>query len=179
MVYGDETSTVIRNTEALPLSFVCRAWRPVASPQEAYELLTAPDFPWRACVAVEQRPGAQIPPAPAEDGRALTPATLVEHGPRRVVVELSEGEEGILVLNDCYFPGWKAFVDGERRPIHRVNGTFRGVFVEAGDREVVFRYAPASFRYGLILSVVGIVILAAIAVPLPGMLECMLRARTR
>ena len=60
--------------------------------------------------------------------------------------------------------GWEtinAYVDGERRPIHRVNVIFRGVWLDQGRHEVVFRYEPPSFRWGAVLSVVGLLAIAA------------------
>ena len=59
---------------------------------------------------------------------------------------------GLLVLSEQYYPGWKAFVDGKRVPIYAVDGIFRGVFLEAGNHIVEFKYQPLSFIIGAVVS---------------------------
>ncbi len=174
LVYEDELSKIYENGDALPLAYVSRGWQEVASPEEAYDLLAQADFPWQTRVAVEAAGGARVARPPDEDARPHVAAPIVARHPHEVVVELP-ADAGLLVLSDTFYPGWKAFVDGEPRPIHRVNGTFRGVFVEAGDRKVVFRYAPASFRWGVVLSLVGVA--ALLGVVLSGSAGLVARSR--
>lgn len=162
--YEDNLTKIYENTDALPLAYVSRQWQEVGSPGEAYDLLTADDGAWRSTTAVELR-GAHAPePSVLDETAAHTPVKIAEHRPHRVTLDLDGETTGLLVLSDCYYPGWTARVDGERRPIHRANGTFRGIFVDAGDRQVVFTYEPASFRYGLALTVAGLIVLVAVAV---------------
>lgn len=60
--------------------------------------------------------------------------------------------DGLLLLTDQAFPGWKVFVDGEEREILTANMIFRAVGLEAGTHEVEFRYEPLSIRLGAIVS---------------------------
>ncbi|MEK6589753.1 MAG: YfhO family protein, partial [Nitrospinota bacterium] len=55
---------------------------------------------------------------------------------------------GLLILGDTWFPGWKAFVDGIERKIYRVNYIQRGVFLEHGKHNIEFVYTPASYTVG-------------------------------
>ncbi|MCP5041655.1 MAG: YfhO family protein, partial [bacterium] len=59
---------------------------------------------------------------------------------------------GYLVLNDAFYPGWKAYVDGHEVEILRANSIFRAVAVAADANEVRFEYAPESFKVGLAVS---------------------------
>jgi uncharacterized membrane protein YfhO len=71
------------------------------------------------------------------------------------------------VLTDLHYPGWKATVDGERADMHRVNYLLRGTTLPAGRHRVEFRYEPASFRVGWIVSVLALAgLVAAVAVGL-------------
>ncbi len=63
-----------------------------------------------------------------------------------------------LFLSDSYYPGWKAYVDGEEREIHRANYLFRAVIIEPGEHRVRFEYDPFSFKLGLAISVTTILI---------------------
>jgi O-antigen/teichoic acid export membrane protein len=72
-----------------------------------------------------------------------------------------------LILNDSYFPGWKAFLrpfgaaeeQEQETAIVRVNGNFRGVMLEPGHWSVRFRYSPRSFLLGGLASFMGGIIL--------------------
>ena len=72
---------------------------------------------------------------------------------------------GTLVLADTFYPGWKARVDGVDAPIVRADAMFRAVGVPAGARQVVFVYAPASVRSGLMVSAASLLLAALLAVP--------------
>ena len=79
----------------------------------------------------------------------------------RVVVSAECAARCLLVLPDLHYPGWVALVDGRDAPIERTNAIFRGVWLEPGAHEVVFHFAPASFRIGTALFVATVVALAA------------------
>jgi hypothetical protein len=81
------------------------------------------------------------PRAYIERGATRIPMTVADKSPRKVIVEVSNGP-GRLVLNDLFFPGWRAFIDGSPVPIERVNGLSRGVHVPAAEGVVTFIYAP-------------------------------------
>jgi hypothetical protein len=65
---------------------------------------------------------------------------------------------GFLFVSDAYFPGWRAWVDGQAAEIYQANLAFRALYVPAGVHEVVMRYVPASVRWGLVISGVGVVV---------------------
>jgi hypothetical protein len=54
----------------------------------------------------------------------------------------------ILVLTDAYFPGWKAFVDGQPAEIMPAYHAFRAVAVPEGARSVIFRFEPPDLKIG-------------------------------
>lgn len=59
-------------------------------------------------------------------------------------------DPGVLVLSDTYYPGWKVTVDGRPSRLLRANYALRGVYLPGGNHRVVFRFAPASLRLGLL-----------------------------
>jgi uncharacterized membrane protein YfhO len=69
----------------------------------------------------------------------------------------------VAVLSDNWYPGWKATVDGRDAPIERVDYMLRGVRVGAGVHRIEMRYEPTSYRIGWIVSLLGVVALAATA----------------
>ncbi len=97
----------------------------------------------------------------------LDPAQIAGYRNIEVVIDAAVDEASWLILNDSFFPGWKAYVrplgasqdDESEVSITRVNGNFRGVTLPSGDWTVRFRYSPATFQLGGLLSAMGVIIL--------------------
>ncbi|MBC7326646.1 YfhO family protein [bacterium] len=64
--------------------------------------------------------------------------------------------ESYLLMNETFYPGWKAFVDGKEEKILPANYLFQSVHLAPGEHEVVFAYRPTSFKIGLYLALLGI-----------------------
>jgi len=68
----------------------------------------------------------------------------------QVHIQANSPGEGLLVFNESYDPGWRAFVEGRQVPVFRVNAVVQGVVVPAGPHEVRLVYYPAGLRVGCI-----------------------------
>ncbi|MBE2220070.1 MAG: oligosaccharide flippase family protein, partial [Anaerolineae bacterium] len=97
-----------------------------------------------------------------------TPAAIDHYGSSEVILTTSISEPSWLILNDSYYPGWKAFVrpartsedEEEQVDVVLVNGNFRGILLEeAGDWTVRYKYSPTSFQLGGLASFMGLIIL--------------------
>ncbi len=86
-------------------------------------------------------------------------AEIVSYEPNRVTVKVQTDNNALLYLSDTHFPGWNAFVDGKETNVYRANYTFRAVEVPAGAKIVEFRYEPASFFWGGVISAISLIIL--------------------
>ncbi len=51
-----------------------------------------------------------------------------------------------LVFNDCYYPGWRAYVNGKEVKLYRANVAFKGIWVPAGKHDVEFVFV-SGWRY--------------------------------
>ncbi len=95
---------------------------------------------------------------------------IVDDTAARVALRTSSTRSGFLVLNDSYYAGWKAFVDGEAREIYRANDLFRAIHLPPGEHSVEFVYRPLSVYVGVAISVLtltaaaGYVIIAGVCV---------------
>ncbi len=101
--------------------------------------------------------GAPPPVLPAEalspgTARAGGQAAIVSYQPERVLIQADLASPGYLVLTDSYYPGWRAFVDGQEQPVLRAEYLFRAVYLTTGSHQVEFRYEPGSFRWGMAIS---------------------------
>jgi hypothetical protein len=70
-----------------------------------------------------------------------------------VTVKAYTSSPALLVLSEVYYPaGWNAYIDGAATEIFKTNYVLRSIVVPAGQHEVVFRFEPASYKTGLLVS---------------------------
>gem|GEM_PF-3591745 len=77
-----------------------------------------------------------------------------------VGIEVKARYPGLLVLNDIFYPGWQAFIDGKETKILPANYLFRSVLVPAGNHLVTFKYRPLSLLIGVGMAFLGVIILS-------------------
>ena len=97
----------------------------------------------------------------AASGTGTGEAEVTEYTPTRVRVQVRADAPGWLLLADNWYPGWRTSVDGQPAKLHRADWVLRAVFVPAGSHEVEFRFAPATFRVGLAITVAALAGLTA------------------
>jgi hypothetical protein len=96
---------------------------------------------------------------------AVTPAesvAITRYEPQRVEILANLEHPGLVILADIYYPGWYLTIDGEPATIYRTNRMMRGAAVKAGRHMLVYTYDPGSFRLGGVLSIAGLLVLAAL-----------------
>src|SRR5262249_11630196 len=96
---------------------------------------------------------------------AVTPAesvAITRYEPQHVELVARLERPGLIILADVDYPGWKLAIDGTPAPIYRTNRLMRGAAVTAGRHTLVYTYDPASFRIGGMLSIAGLLVLAAL-----------------
>jgi hypothetical protein len=98
-------------------------------------------------VAVVEAPSA----LPAAPGRILSVARSMEW----LEVTAEADAAATLVVNDAYWPGWRAFIDGREVPIFPADGVVRAVPWPAGLHTLVMRYEPSEPKVGAGLSAAG------------------------
>lgn len=88
-------------------------------------------------------------------------ARVVADTSNSVQVVFRAGAPSYLVLNDAYYPGWQAWLDGKAVPIRRADYLMRAIQVPAGTHRLVFTYAPVSYLAGLVISVLSALAIVA------------------
>jgi hypothetical protein len=130
-----------------------RAWlvhgiQPAKDDVTALSILADPDFDPRA-TAVVTGASENRPAGAAASGERVT---VLAWEAERIALAAEVVSPAILVLADSDYPGWQATVDGTAADILRANYLFRGIALEPGSHEIVFTYAPASWRWGVMIS---------------------------
>ena len=90
------------------------------------------------------------------------PVSVDAYNENEIVLAANAEKTGYLVLSEVWYPGWRATINGEDAPILRANYTLRALPVPAGELEIRMWYAPESWRWGLTLFAMGILLFAGL-----------------
>ena len=92
---------------------------------------------------------------------ANTPGTstidFIKYTPGYIKLSCTTSQPGLFFISDTYFPGWHARVDGKETKIIRTDYAFQGLWLTQGTHTIELNYDPASFKYGVLLSIIGII----------------------
>ena len=76
-------------------------------------------------------------------------------------------EDGLFYTSISYVDGWKAYVDGKEVEIKPVGGAMLAFNIDKGSHVIRLKYTPEGVPTGIIISVIGVLIFAAmIALPI-------------
>jgi hypothetical protein len=78
--------------------------------------------------------------------------TVVKDDPMAIVIATDGADTALVVLGDLDYPGWRATIDGRPAPIIAADGVLRGVLVPPGPHCVEYRYVPASWGWGVMVT---------------------------
>jgi hypothetical protein len=149
VVYGTGRMWIYRLNVSGPRAYVAQHVSPIDS-EAVLGQEELPEFnrETEALIDHESLPllKASYTPAAPGSAKAKGEARIVSYQRNSVTLEVESSQNGILVLHDIHYPGWEAWVDGERRPILRTNLLFRGVEVPAGRHRVEFHFRPMSLE---------------------------------
>ena len=147
---------VYRNEAALPRAYLVNAWKLMDSVDEMFAYVRTHPFDARTMALLETpRPSGLPKPTVGNPGTAIVTARTSTRMEIQVEAEL----RAVLVAVEAYYPGWKAWVDGEPATIFPVNSAFRGLVVPAGSHTVSFAYEPEAFRLALWASAAALLLM--------------------
>ncbi|HWP47506.1 MAG TPA: YfhO family protein [Candidatus Limnocylindrales bacterium] len=92
------------------------------------------------------------------ESEKLNPVLIREYHPTRITLQTQRPTEGLLLLRETFYPGWKAFIDKTEVEIRRANYIQRAVKIPKGEHVVQFRYEPTSYKLGLFLTLLTLLI---------------------
>jgi len=147
---------VFENTAALPRFFFVDRIQQVASLAAAHDLIEQHEIDLHHA-AIVQNP-MELPPA--DNGSQAGDVTVTRYQPARIELALKTPRAALLVLSETYYPGWKAWIDGEPTAIFPVDLALRGVVVPAGEHRLRMEFHPAIFPVSLGVSLGTALLLA-------------------
>jgi hypothetical protein len=152
---GPEGVMLFRNPRVLPRFQVVPQVVTYRERAEATSRLLSPEFDPAQTALVPESEAARLPRNPPAV-RAASAVTVTANEAHAIDLRAHSDAGGLLVSSDVYYPGWRAWIDGQATDILLVNTAFRGVWLPPGSHEVRFRFIPRSFHLGLAVSLAGL-----------------------
>ncbi|HUD19043.1 MAG TPA: YfhO family protein [Patescibacteria group bacterium] len=152
-IWTDGKYSIYEYADALPRVFLADDYRVATKTQDILNLIYNPSINLTKTIILEQKP-AGFTPSPDFSGTA----TITNFTPNEMTIKISASNNALLFFSDAYYPGWKAFVDGKETPLYRADYAFRAAVVPQGSHVVSFSYQPLSFKIGVWLTGVGLLI---------------------
>jgi hypothetical protein len=132
-----------------PVDTWLATWTPALRDADPSVALVAPGGPELACA----------------DDRTCAPTPVAVERPHPGVVraEVDLAGDGLLVVPELHARGWTATVDGTAADIVSTDAMSQGVRLGPGRHTVELSYRPPGFGLGLVVSIVSLMIVAALA----------------
>ncbi len=176
MRYRDRVAAVWENPFARPRAYLSDSWEEVVDARPALAAVARSSGPQGGSSVVEQRlvasSGAQRPRDNQGTGESTALGELkpgpgdveASFSPGRVEIHFRAARPSLLVVNDAYYAGWQAWVDGHGTDVVHANYLFMGVAVPAGEHSVTLEYRPAAVPLGVGVTAGALLALGSLAV---------------
>ncbi|HHT9126279.1 MAG TPA: YfhO family protein [Candidatus Brocadiia bacterium] len=159
------TVKVYQNLNCLPRVFLVKDYKVVASEEEYQNIMQSKAFNPTELLLLDEIPHNFHPPIVPNDSNAsqghkkiIEKVAILQYNINSVWLQVSLSEPKFLFMSESYYPGWKAYIDGEKAHIYRANYAFRAVLLKPGEHKVEFVYDPWTFKVGLIITAITICI---------------------
>ena len=148
----DKQEVAQQNPGALGNAWFVEAVKYVNTSDE--EMRALDNFTPKDTVIIDKREQAKVLFAPKRD--SASKIELVEHVNDKMTYKSSSTSDGFGVFSEVYYPnGWKAFIDGKEAKIIKVNYLLRGLSIPAGEHTIEFRFDPASYETGSMITLMS------------------------
>ncbi len=157
-IYTGNNLSLWENRNAKPLLYLADAVEPAKNGEEALKILSGrnPELLHTAIVTGIQK-------SRSFDNTKIV-LTRIKDRAGEHSVRVDAGGKGFLVINEPFYAGWHAYMNGKKVPLYHVNYLFQGIKLPEGNYTIKVTYAPKVFYLGLILSVLTVVIVLGVII---------------
>ena len=113
-------------------------------------------------IVVDKRFESVVQPSSASDSTCSI--TLTAYEPNDLKYEVNSSKGGTVVFSEIYYPGWQAYIDGEKVEHGRANYILRAMNVPAGQHVVEFKFDPDTLHATETIAYIAFALLAIAAV---------------
>lgn len=139
----------------LPRAFTVSCYKVEENDLKLLDIMSDKGFTGDSFVYLSKKP-EEITAVELKDGEkcqsALKPIDANQQKDKITFSNLNLEKPAILFISDNYYPGWNAYVDGQKVDVIRADYTFKAVPLTAGVHNVEFKYESISYKIGGFIS---------------------------
>jgi Bacterial membrane protein YfhO len=144
-VFEDKSVSILKSKDFLPRAFFVYDWTVENDDKKIINTLLDNSFVFSKRIILEK----DIPYIKDEDiGVIQNNVEYLKYGDQDSELLVYTNVNGLLFLSEAFFPGWKAYIDGQLTEIYRADFSFRAIVIPAGTHHISFIYDPLSFKIG-------------------------------
>jgi hypothetical protein len=160
-----ETKTLGLRETHRPRAFLVSGAEVVEKKEEILDALIKPGFDPAQIVLLEKgTPEVKLPRSGKESRPNLGTVSIVSYRPDSIALSVHSISAALLFLSEVYYPGWKAYVDGQATEILRGNYLFRVLEVPEGQHEVRIVFDPWTTKAGTGITLLTLLLILALPV---------------
>ncbi|MFC1569001.1 YfhO family protein [bacterium] len=145
---------VFQFKDALPRLFFPKSILQAKGKEGILNYMTSDRFDPTVTGIIEEEAPFEI--QPSDNNRAQ----IVEYDNHHIHIEADIKSRCMMALSEIYYPaGWKAFVNGQETKIYKTDYVLRAIFLEPGQHQIEFDFAPQTFKTGFGISLVALLLL--------------------
>lgn len=159
------SAALVSLKDVMPRAFLVKDAIYLSDKEDHLEYLKNPDFdPSRQALLLASEKEAWPMPDPENTEKIgdYDDLTITDYKPNRIELASTSRENAFMVLSENHYPGWHAYVDGEKVNILRADYLLRAIHLPAGTHRIEFVYMPKSLITGAAITLFTIIILGSI-----------------
>ncbi|HEY4088843.1 MAG TPA: YfhO family protein [Bryobacteraceae bacterium] len=149
-IYQDAYWKIYHDDAAFPRAWIVHEANVVSSDDDTYARITDGSIDPRRVALIQEPLHQTLDEAASGDILHFT-----SYEPDSITLEVQAAGNGVLVLSEIYYPGWRATVNGGDAEVLRVDGGLRGILLKRGTNHVVLTYVPVGQYAGVLVSLIA------------------------
>ena len=148
---------ILKMQEVVPSAYLVHS-SVIKAHDEVLGFMMSSDFSPLEQVVFEEKRGNMREALRRTGAQIRDQVQLSRKGSDDMKIRVQTNAPAYLVLGEIYYPGWKAFVDGNEKPLLRADYLFRALYLDPGTHLIRLCFSPQSFLLGAIISLACMVV---------------------
>lgn len=153
-----EKKRIIENENYYPRFLYSSDYRVMKNRDEILKTLDADSYDPYKFVVLEKELRKNIEMSGGDSGPEQSDIKVVSMKADKILLDVDFKENGILLINNIYYPEWGARVDGKPREIYKTNYTFQSLPLNKGRHHVEIFYQGKMLKIGALISLCTLMI---------------------
>ena len=143
------TFSIKQNSAYLPRAFLVKKYRVIKDINYILWLIKNGNIDFHKEVLLEKAPTFKI-----SGIDSFSYVEMLDYSLNRIDIQTHTNTPSILVLDEVYYPLWKAYIDGKKAEIIPADYVLRAVAIPSGNHLVAFKYSKKMLFKGILLMII-------------------------